>query len=493
MAPDQVTIPLTPYDNIMPRIYARTLYILKTRSDAGSDIKALHSKLDASLDRTIAELPFLGGKVFLAQPDGRNAAKGRLELRLSPAEEGTSTSCLRFQDLRQTLNIEDLLDAGIPDDTLDGGTLNAGSLIGDLEAGADVLVCQANFVEGGCILSVGIHHSVCDGAGQSTVMKAWTRHLLQDGQRKHPTIERPVVDSRVADKELLFRLWQHAGNTTDERAYEEAPDALWRFLGVNDIKKPPRLDPAREAATAQEEIVTGIYYISGEAFAAMKHEAAKPVDDYSNALSRQITANDALMAFLWQSTMRARFPPEQLTPGDRTEAMLDSTFDGRGKFSDDLPPDYVGNLVLMSTAAMPLHELVHREANIAKPACRVRSALNTVSTARLHDAFKLAASLPDYSSLTFPFATFAGCELCITSIVNDPAFELDFGADFSNHGHPVSVRPPRSEFAAICRRCIALPRRTTGGFEVLIAMFASEMQRLAQDASFTRWARCMTH
>lgn len=143
----------------------------------------------------------------------------------------------------------------------------------------------------------------------------------------------------------------------------------------------------------------------------------------------------------------------------------------------------------MNTATMALRDLVDRSVSIAAPSRKIRQALNGIHTQMVHDAFTLADSLPDYTNITFLFATFAGCELCITSLINFPAYELQFGAPFANEGRPVSFRPPRSEFAAICRRCMALPKRRGGGFEVLIAMFASEMDCLMKDASFTRWAK----
>jgi hypothetical protein len=487
---DDVVVPLTPYDNIMPRIYAYTLYILQTRAD--KRIEDIHNHLEATLAQTVADLPFLSGKVFLTSEE-LTGAKGKLEIRLPGNEEAEETERVKFRDLRGDMDLEDLLDAGIPDDTLDGNILNPAPLFGDLEAGADVVVCQANFIEGGCILSVGIHHSVCDGAGQVTVMKLWTHYLQQTIEDRAGMLSPHALDPCVADKEILRRLWREADNIPDGSAYKQAPDELWRFLGVNDIMKPADSSLAEGTAAKNEDMVTSIFYVSGEAFASMKQEASRTEDGKPDALSKQITANDALMAFLWQATMRARFPPKELEQEDSTEAILDSTFDGRGIFSHKLPPVYVGNLVLMNTATMPLRELIDPSTTVAAPARRVREALNTITTKQVHAAFTLADSLPNYTTLTFPFATFAGCELCITSVINNPAFELNFGTAFANDGRPVSIRPPRSEFANICRRCIALPRRLSGGFEVLIAIFDSEMARLDQDPSFKRWAKFISH
>lgn len=476
---DQNVIPLSPFDNTMVRIYLFTLYILET--PAGCDIRRIHAQFEMALAHTIEDLPFLGGKLYLD-------SKGRLEIRLPTSKDIGAPTRVNFSDLREELNLEDLLDAGIPDDDLDGTILNAASLFADLEHGSDVVVCQANFIEGGCILSFAVHHSVCDGAGQTTVMKTLANHMQRLDASRLSNLPRHLPNPLASDKGVLSRLWKDAGNTPWPRACEEASEDLWRFLGVNNIAKSTSSSLAGEAPATNEPMATSIFYISKDDFAAMKKEASggqvNPDD-----LGKQITANDALMAFLWQAIMRARFPPETLEPADNTESMLDSTFDGRGKFSSELPPDYTGNVVLISTARMALRDLVDRGASIAAPSRKVRQALNGIDTRRIHDAFALADSLPGYTNITFPFATFAGCELCITSLINFPAYDLQFGASFANEGRAVSFRPPKSEFAAICRRCMILPKRQEGGFEVLIAMFASEMNRLMEDVSFSRWAK----
>jgi len=471
----------------MVRIYSYILYILETQP--GCDIKKIHAQLETAFTRTIEDLPFLSGKLCLVTGDtSAGGSKGRLEIRLPIKKDTIEGPRVKFSDLREELDLEDLLDAGIPDEELDGNKLNAASLFADFEHGADVVVCQANFIEGGCILSIGIHHSVCDGAGQITVMKTWAEHMQRLDTSHASTSSSTVLDPLVADKEVLSRLWKDAGNAARPDAYKDASEDLWRFLGVNNIANPISSSLAGETPASSEPMATSIFYISKGDFAAMKKEASAGQGS-ADDVSKPITANDALMAFLWQAIMRARFPPETLSPADNTEAILDSTFDGRGTFSSQLPPAYIGNVVLMSTATMQLRDLVDRSASIAGPSRSVRQALSGIDTRVAHEAFTLADSLPDYTNITYPFATFAGCELCITSLVNFPAYELQFGASFANDGRPVSFRPPRSEFAAICRRCMALPKRQGGGFEVLIAIFASEMERLLQDASFTRWAK----
>ena len=223
---DQNAIPLSPFDNTMVRIYLYTLYILETPPNC--DIEKIHAQLEMALTHTIEDLPFLGGKLYLD-------SKGRLEIRFQTSREMSGPTRVKLNDLREELDLEDLLDAGIPDDDLDGKNLNAASLFANLEQGSDVVVCQANFIEGGCILSFGIHHSVCDGAGQTTVMKTLANHMQRLDAPQPSDLPRHIPDPLVSDKGVLSRLWKDAGNTSQPNACEVASEDLWRFLGVNNI------------------------------------------------------------------------------------------------------------------------------------------------------------------------------------------------------------------------------------------------------------------
>ncbi|KAF4556507.1 Transferase-like protein 2 [Elsinoe fawcettii] len=476
---DASIIPLSAFDNIMPRIYAHILYILEVKDD--ERVSDIHHDLETALQRTCYDMPFLAGQVRI-RSEADQTSHGRLELVIPRKADPTESVSIKFKDLRKHLNLEDLLEAGIPDDELDGNLLLPTGMFADLEAGAPVIVSQANYLRGGCILSVGIHHAVSDGNGMFTAMQKWTRHL-QDLSNSVVSPAVKKVGYQAADRNALHAAWTYAGHQHDPYAYKRASEQLWRFLGVNNISSPTEDIKQAEAPIPDEKMSTGIFFVTSEALSSMRMNASKGKD---GSIAHSLTANDALMALLWQATMRARFQMDQVDSD--VDAVLDSTVDGRGMFSTDLPANYVGNVVVMNTTTVALKELVAPDTPLSVPARAVRDSLAAMTRKRIHEAYTLADSLPDYTGLTFPFATFAGSELCITSVINIGSFSLDFGSHFGNGGKCVSVRLPRSEFAAICRRCVALPRRESGGFEVLISMFESEMDRLLADKSFTQYA-----
>ncbi len=475
-------IPLSPYDNIMPRIYAYTIFCLPMK--AGQEPRNVHQYLEEALSKTVTLMPFLAGTLRVRVPDAHDTRRGRLEI-IAPAHVEDRPVQLKFKDLTSILDYDDLMADGLPDDSLDGDILLPTGLMVDLGTGAAVLVAQANFLERGCFLSVGLHHSVGDGAAAVKMMQVWAQHCQQLQSQENAELL-PSVTPESLDRDTLERLWSADGNQHKCNAYLEASDDLWRFLGVDSVVDIPKSLNAKSSTPPAPKTETSIFYMSGASLLKLKHAGT------ANGATG-VTANDALMAFLWRSITSARFPQGDPIYAKSETAILDTTFDGRANFSAACPPDYLGNVVLMNTTYLSLASLTSTSTLLSTIAFEIRKSLNTISTSQVHSAMTLAASIPDCRHLTFPFATFAGTELCITSTVNMPLFELNFGAAFGNEGKPESIRSPKSEFSSICRRCVVLPRRTNGGFEILISLVEEEMWRLMANDEFKQYARFCCH
>ena len=469
-------VPMSDFDNIMPRIYAYTIYCLPL--SVAKEPRDIHAYLEKALAITVEQIPWLGGTVKVGHPAQHNGKKGRLDVILP---DQTSHVPLRFKDHRSKLDYDDLMTEGLPDDSLGGELLLPTGLIPDIQNGAAVLVAQANFLQGGCFLSVGIHHTVADGSAAVSLMQIWAHHCWQ---LQNPVISRPAtqISAEGLNRNILKELWLAEGNVHDEAAYRTASEKLWRFLGVNSVVDDP--DISKETSAPPTD--TSIFYVSGSSFSELKNAGTQ-----SNVSG--VTANDSLMAFLWRAITKARFPPKDPIYERDETAILDTTVDGRAHFSASCPQDYFGNLVLMNTTSLPLKSVTSPTTNLSTIAAAIRTTLDSITTTQAHAAMTLAASLPDCNALTFPFATFEGTELCITSTVNMPLFHLDFGPAFENGGKPESIRSPKSEFASICRRCVVLPRRTNGGFEILISLVQGEMERLMADEEFAQFARFCCH
>ncbi|KAI1282771.1 transferase family-domain-containing protein [Xylaria sp. FL0933] len=481
---DQSTkMSVSPMDNVMPRIYAN--FILSLRLKPGP-FTAVHNILEESLRRTCDELPVLRRKVFISQPNNKSAATGSLEASESPEW----VPRVVFNDLSGVWpDYDDLVDSGFEQDALDGQVLfPRGIYEHDLHKnGACALLAQANFVEGGLLLSFGIFHPLVDGHSGTLLVKLWAKHAKALQQNVGPTLE---FDPNSADYGLLERIWK-AENVEQppEITLQTASPETWRLLG---LIAPSELNEEINVTMPHPIMQTTIFYVPAIKFKALRAEANADVPGSPN------TANDALMAKLWRCIMKARSTaagPSCADYSPETISLLDLTLDGRARFSQNLPSSYMGTLVFITTTKMSMGRLTSADTSLAEIATAVRESVDAVTSERMQEAFGLARALPDYGdSLKFPFATFAGAEACFTSWVGLSAFDISFGdVVFANGGRADYLRPPRREFDAFCRRCVVLPMQTSGGFEILITLKEEEMKILEQDAEFVQYAKLVCH
>jgi hypothetical protein len=486
--------PLNPMDNTMPRFYAN--FILTFSLKPLVKFSEVHDLLQASFETASDELPLLRRRVFSVAADEKHLGKGRLEAREHP----DWTPQVIFNDLSASWpEYEDLVDEGLPQDLLDGAQLvpavhEKWDLDGEGVAG---FVVQANFIHGGLLLSICLFHSLVDGMSSSLLLKMLAKHmrLHQDDDGDAPEFN---ITPDCCDYDLIPTIWADAGNRLPSpEEFDNSGDDAWRLLGMLPPLSPEEfrmrsafsLDPME--APPPPHMTTTIFYVSATGFAKLS-DAVSQADSKTT-----ITTNDALMALLWRCIMRARQAadpdnPAYTKPGALAE--LDTTLDGRLLFGEPLPWTYMGTLVFIATTRMPLSALVSPSTSLVEVANTIRQAVNSITKERLHSSYGLAAAMPDYSTARHPFATFEGAEACFTSFLGLSLMELRFGGKLFKHGGLVDyLRPPRREFDVVCRRCVVLPQRPAGGFEVLLSLKDKEMEFLEEDPEFARFAQFLCH
>ncbi|KAI8953276.1 transferase family-domain-containing protein [Xylaria longipes] len=484
---------LSPMDYVMPRYYANLIITL--RLSANVSFASVHEILQQSFRQTCDELPVLRRRVFNAD-NGANGVTGLIETR----EDENWVPEVVFNDLstelppydefvlegleQDALHAEMLLPPGVSHWTLD-------------DKGVPVVLAQANYLEGGIILGTGIFHSVIDGASLMLLLKLWAanaRRIQGEGAMDlGPQID---LHPDSCNYQLPEKLWSIAGGQKPSPAdVATAPADVWRLAG---LLHPDVTNEEISNGTDQPKMRTAIFYMPGASFDALRSDAS--TEQTKTPIRSPITANDALMALLWRSQMRARVTAAAASKdpayaADR-QTQLDTTFDGRRLFSDDLPWCYMGTMIFITTATMSIGELTSTETSLATIATVIRNSMDAISRERLHEAFGLASALPDYvvgKSLRYPYATFRGAEVMISSLVGLSAFDISFGdVLFGNGGRPDYLRPPRNEFDAICRRCVVLPMQVSRGFEVLMELKAEEMDLLMADDELRKYLKVVS-
>ncbi len=66
-----------------------------------------------------------------------------------------------------------------------------------------VLVAQANFIQGGCLLAFSMVHSIVDAAGSAVVLRLWAEHC-RSISRQAPE---PSLPEGSWDRKILDRIW----------------------------------------------------------------------------------------------------------------------------------------------------------------------------------------------------------------------------------------------------------------------------------------------
>ncbi|KAF2753074.1 hypothetical protein EJ05DRAFT_231534 [Pseudovirgaria hyperparasitica] len=484
-------IALSPMDNVMPRFYARLIFCFRTKPN--SDPYYVCDTLQKGLERTCKSLPVLTSKIFEKKPSATDSAKGRLELETN----FHWVPNIVLNNISDSWDYDDLIDAGMPQDSMDGNVLFPPAFTPDLDAGAPTFVAQANILAGGILLSIGMFHSAIDGTSGMWVMKLWSQHVrqLQNLQDTGPSFELAAESHRT---DLLTNYWKLEGNVDidlDEEHGNKSTEDLWRLIGLNPLNTdqaeftlPSETEHAVQDAP---EMRATVFYFSQSSFIALKKDASVESSCPRSSARGSISANDALMAVLWRGIIAARYPHPQSQ--QEVHAILDTTMDGRADFSSSLPWTYLGTLIFIVTTRMALSTLVNPETPLSTITMAIRKSADDITKERLHAAYGLATAISDYTKVTFPFASFIPPEICITSWIAWSLFDLDFGDIFANGGQPDLLRVPRREFDGVCRRCVVLPLQKGGGFEVSMSLPKEEMLRLEKDALFTKYAKVVCH
>ncbi|TQN70645.1 Acyltransferase BOA11 [Colletotrichum shisoi] len=503
--PRTVTTQLSVFDLIPPRVYIKFIVYLPLRPDVS--FRQAFSHLQAGLRTTLQQFPFLDGRIYPRderEPGWRPGhmvvsydAGGRSDAEKPPRQ-------LVFKDLSQVLpDYEDLRDNGFEFSAFDDDLVLAAPFVPDLTGGADVFLAQANFVDGGCILATGFHHSASDATGMVTAMRAWSEHCRNLGRPHDDADLCSWLAPESFDRTLLERLW----SKSPAKPASDIPRDTWGFLGF----QPPGTeeeDPAAAAAAAAEDTAppsapvrtmeSSIFYISPENFKNLQKDVLDGSHDDENDQDTALSANDALLALFWRALMKARYKAanaagEATRPGEIS--YLESPVDGRPDFDPALPPSYAGNVVIVNKVPIPVAQLASGETRLRDVARRIRAQAAKVKPGLVRDAFTLMREVADYTELRHAFTRLDGFDVMITSVLLLPLDEIDFGGDvvFGNDGRPESLRPLMDAFNANFRLCVVLPMKGHGGIELLVSLFADEMEQLLEDDEFAKYAAFCCH
>lgn len=510
---------VNPCDLMNPNIYVGMKFYFPLRE--GARFEQVFARLQDGLRRTILLIPELEGKVMRCSEHEIGYKKGdlRITLPLIPStatQESNSTSPskgprqLRYKDLSDSLpSFEELQAAGFVSSAFKDEVVLECPWFPPLPA--DVLIAQANFVKGGCILAINVHHAGFDGVGVITALRVWAescRYVQGDTSAMCKWL-----DPESLNRDLLHVLYELEGYA--KPAHEVDPN-VWGFLGFPNpaelqngsgavkTKTPPRkstLPPPppfpRKFAWPPVPPVDGrpmrstTFLIPPENVEKLKQEVL--ADPEAKGVVTSIS--DIVQAFFWRAAMKARYRVAKLqgeTFGPDDISIVEMPIDARPYFSSLLPSSYMGSCLVTNRPYMPVEELCGPETSLGHIAYLFREAATRITPSLVHDAFTLLQSVPDYSMLTNACMGLAGMHSMMNNMILFQTSEISFGGEFfANEGVPDTMRVQMDRFNTAFRLLIIHPMRPDGGVELLLGTLPEEFDMLTTDEEFIQYARFM--
>ena len=321
-----------------------------------------------------------------------------------------------------------------------------------------VLVAQANFIEDGLLLAVGVHHSACDASALDTIVGTWA-HNTAAASGSHSSHSFTTYDAQLNDRSPLMEGTPGA-DIVDFPAYRlpNSRDVLAQQMPPTGFQLPP--------------MTSHVFYFSPASLADLKTAA----EAYST--------HDALCAFVWRHmTMARQAPGSPDPPGDEGTSALAIAVNVRDRASPPLPSTYLGNASMVSiTGRLPTSSLTKHD-GLSSTAAAIRKSLGVFSApSRVPLTIGLLQSRPDPTEFKLAYDAFLGPDVVATSWADLKVYESNWGS----LGRVVAFRIPGEGADGMV---MIFPRLQDGGLEVAVGLESEAMGRLLENREFLSAAR----
>ncbi|KAG0647680.1 Acyltransferase easC [Hyphodiscus hymeniophilus] len=439
---------LTPLDLVMPRLYG-TRWILCFPLEAGVERSLVFKNLRLGLARTIGSIPWIAG--VIAPETGAKSKVGRIQVVESDGVK------FHLKDLCGILpSYHELKKRNFP--LSEFSTKHIAPIGMVPEYPFAVMVAQANFIEGGLLLTIGLHHSVCDATGFETIIRTWADNTAAAVSGSDSfSIYSPALNDRMP-------------------LMEGKPGAqLKDFPEYVLMPTPPKTAAIQESSVRHPDrsaMTTHVFYFSPESLGQLKSAAAA------------FSTNDALIGLVWQHMTIARNPvsaPLELTH-DKESRMLYAV-NVRSRMRPQLPANWLGNATICGVTDYLKVTALLNESGLSTASTMIRKSLNTITADRIDSTIGLLNSRDDPYDFKFKYNGFLGPDIVSTSFAHLEIYKHDWGPCL---GKIDAFRIPGEGTDGTVG---VFPRLRDGGLEVLIGLEDGAMERLLRDAEFGKYAQ----
>lgn len=438
---------------------------------------AIERTLQDGLGRLAEVFPWIAGRVIRVEEDGSSGMKLKIQLpestsqRTMSAEHETSSnglpqsSMLVIKDLSAEIDpMEQLRQADFPMSKHDESLLCPLGTRPEQMDGYPVFLLQANFIQGGLLLTFESQHQAMDMTGHSHVM-----YLLDKACRKEAFTDEEVRVGNLERRRII--------PTLDDES-EQLDPTLGPQLSAPNAPASTRVanTTAPKSAPPPSSQEWSHFTFPSASLAKLKSHASTPLPP-----NTFISTDDALSALIWQSITRARLP--RLAASTQAQTTLSRNVDTRRALG--LPETYAGLVVSSTTHSRSMQALS------TEPLDSIASSLRAavLSPALVHQTKQSATALynnPNSNSTpTPPTSRDPSTSLRLSSWAKETQIHsLDFGLGL---GKPESIRRPR--FFPAEGIVYLLPRDGEGGVGVGVCLRGEDMEGLREEGGWRRFAR----
>ena len=429
--------------------------------DASSKSQIIIDTLTQGLERLSVSFPWLAGQVIREGVGEGNTGRSKIV----PLENKTIR--LIVKDLSHDAGVpsmDALRNAKFPFSMLDGEVVAPLSGLPTSYEGdpAPVFFLQANFINGGLLLNFAGEHSTMDGQGLGEIIR-----IFDKACHNEPFTDEELFQGNRA-RDSVIPLFDHT-------SYKPGPE-------LDQLLVKPRATISTTPALAintTSKSTWAYFHFSSFKLSKLKSIASSS-SSYISENTRAtiyITTNDALSAFIWQSTSRirsSRLPPHSTSTFARA-------VDVRSSLS--IPPCYLGNLSNHTYTTLPLSSLIS-STPLSSLASSLRLALNPSDLSFTIRSLATHISLTDDKSGISPGANLDfSTDIFFSSWARLSCYLLDFNLGL---GLPESVRRPR--YAGVEGLMYLMPMDRNKGIDAAICLRDDDLERLRGDREFQEYA-----
>lgn len=457
---------LTQIERIGPKGYLR--YVFNFALPEDYDLKAVAAALQTGYDATKERMGILRCE---AMPDPDAGQEGVFKPVEMPADDEIDK--ITVKDLRKTFGQThaQLRDKGFPVSAFEADVVMRRGVWPQPGERLPISLLQANFIEGGLVLTWCILHVFGDGTTFHQWMRIWAEEV-----RKAEGVEitEPLVfDSAMwTDREQIMKpSGKNAGRPEDHPEYTVLPFT------------PPGMPPKMLSDAHRGKV----FYFSPEALKELKAEAdpkTKALQDIGG--QDWVSTNDALSALLWRTVMSVQHGHmlDQLE-GDPV-SVFNVAIDGRQRTNPAVHPATLGCFLEYVAASASVRDMLDpAKTSVADLAVLIRKAVARATKEHTDDVMTLAAKLEDVNRLVpTAFLDVPGFHCIQTSWVGFELYGLEWGPRL---GKVEAVRSPH--VGVINGLQVVFPILPDGGWEVLVGVEESCLDRLMEEPLWNKFAK----